>query len=1710
MTSATGSIAGQKEASYHRPPVESQIPSGQAFTIHKLQCLDSQIHLGFHILPHVFHTIITELKSSTYVFITDSNLEGIYGETIRQEWKTVTSSLPAPPRLLTYTLPPGETSKSRQVKEQIEDWMLSQHCVRDTVLIAFGGGVIGDLSGFVAATFMRGIKYVQVPTTLLAMVDSAVGGKTAVDTPHGKNLIGAFHQPRYIFIDAGLLRTLPEREFSNGMAEVVKTAAIWDAADFAKLESSSDAIRAAVLSKDAQATATQGRHSSDRSVPQSLLLDVIRGSVGVKAHIVTIDEKETGLRNLVNFGHSIGHAIEAILTPDMLHGECVSIGMILEAELSRRLSGFAQVNLGRLAKVLKAYNLPVSLNDPRVTSLDRARGLSTESVIEVMRMDKKNVGTTKKIVLLRDIGQCHEDKASSVEDDIIRRVLAHQVKVSPLASPTSASSGSAASAPTKLSTPGSKSISNRALVLAALAKGTTRLRNLLHSDDTGVMMTGLAQLQAAKFDWEEGGEVVVVHGNGGSLQTPEDGTEIYLQNAGTAARFMASVVALARDAQGQGRPTIITGNARMKERPIAPLVAALRSNGVAINHTENDGFLPLAVSGESGFKGGRIELSASISSQYVSSILLAAPLAREFDVLLELVGGKVISQPYIDMTIAMMKDFGAKVERLTDEQGKLTDSYRIARGGYTSPGAYDVESDASSATYPLAFAAITGRSVVVEKIGSASLQGDARFATDVLRPMGCDVTQTRTETHVTGPASGQLHHFESGDVDMEPMTDAFLTAAVLLAVAAPHPTSGAKSTRIRGIANQRVKECNRIQAMMDQLAKFGVKTVEHEDGLEVFGMDRASMTKDIVSVHCYDDHRVAMAFSVLATVVPSQTILEEKRCVEKTWPNWWDDLESKLGVKVAGVDSDLIPSNVFAKSAGTASAAELTKLDDGLSPRAYHPEATMFLIGMRASGKSYLGRMAATALGRRFIDADVLFEERLGHLGTYVAEKGWPEFRLRESEILIDLMDNHSSGYVISLGGGVVEDERNRSLLTAYARSRGPVVHTVRALDEIKAFLSTSGRPAWGEPLETVWSRRRPRFTQCSSLEIVNFRSPADPAPIADLSDSTLLAEGANSSTRAASSSIVPGRSQEAAMARVFRFITGQHTNQVDLTALDNKGNPRTSYLLTLTFPDILPALPLLDEITSGADALELRVDLLSPTGTAATAPTVPPKEFVALQLTALRQWSGLPIVFTVRTHSQGGMFPDDAEEEYFDLVKMALRMGVEYIDLEIGWPRARLAAVKAQKGHTKILASWHDWSGDMKWTSPSTWDKCEQAAAVGDVVKLVGKAVSPQDNLDLEAFRRRVAQSISKPLLAINTSTLGQMSRILNPNLSLITHLSMPTPGAPGQLSFAEVQRARSLLGLLPKQKFTLFGKPVAHSLSPLLHNTAFGELGLPHHYERVETDVINDAVKDYIRSDNFGGASVTIPLKLDIIPLLDELTEDARAIGAVNTIIPIKTAGSATTKLIGDNTDWIAIRALCVKSLPLTVRGTKQFTALVIGAGGSARAALYAAHKVGVSKIYLYNRTRENALKLQRTLPADWSVEVVDTLDESSFGDRPPQVIISNVPADGTSLDASSGAGVILPRSILTNAKGGVVVDMSYKPHHTPLLELVRLENERHEEERQDGIAGAEKRGKWVAVPGLTILLEQGCHQFSKWTGREAPRKVVEETCWKQYLAQ
>jgi len=272
-------------------------------------------------------------------------------------------------------LPDGEQYKTLETMNRIFDALLASHCDRRTTLIALGGGVVGDMAGFAAATYQRGVPFIQVPTTLLAQVDSSVGGKTGVNHALGKNMIGAFYQPRAVIIDTDTLNTLPDRELAAGLAEVIKYGLIRDPQFFAWLEANMDKL----LARDPTA-----------------LGYAIHRSCQNKAEVVVADERESGVRAILNLGHTFGHAIETGMGYGVwLHGEAIAAGMMMAADLSRRLQWLSAADATRIEKLIRRARLPV-----------RAPGaLSPARFLELMALDKKVLDGRLRLVLLKRLGE---------------------------------------------------------------------------------------------------------------------------------------------------------------------------------------------------------------------------------------------------------------------------------------------------------------------------------------------------------------------------------------------------------------------------------------------------------------------------------------------------------------------------------------------------------------------------------------------------------------------------------------------------------------------------------------------------------------------------------------------------------------------------------------------------------------------------------------------------------------------------------------------------------------------------------------------------------------------------------------------------------------------------------------------------------------------------------------------------------------------------------------------------------------------------------------------------------------------------------------------------------------------------------------------------------------------------------------------------------
>ncbi|REF28751.1 3-phosphoshikimate 1-carboxyvinyltransferase [Xenorhabdus cabanillasii] len=404
--------------------------------------------------------------------------------------------------------------------------------------------------------------------------------------------------------------------------------------------------------------------------------------------------------------------------------------------------------------------------------------------------------------------------------------------------------------------PGSKSVSNRALLLAAFAKGTTYLTNLLDSDDICHMLNALTEL-GISYRLSDDRTACEVDGIGGII-TGKNGLELFLGNAGTAMRPLAAALCLGHN------DVILTGEPRMKERPIGHLVDALRQGGAQIDYLEQENYPPLRIKG--GFLGGKVVVDGSVSSQFLTALLMAAPLAlSDTEIHIQ---GALVSKPYIDITLALMGSFGVVVEN---------DQYQVFRvkgqQQYQSPGHYLVEGDASSASYFLAAAAIKGGTVRVTGIGKNSLQGDTKFA-NVLEKMGATI---RWGNDFVECERGSLIGI---DMDMNAIPDAAMTIAITALFAKGETT-------IRNIYNWRVKETDRLNAMATELRKVGAEIEEGHDYIRIVPPEKLRFAE----IETYNDHRIAMCFSLVAFSDTPVTILDPG-CTAKTFPDYFKQLES--------------------------------------------------------------------------------------------------------------------------------------------------------------------------------------------------------------------------------------------------------------------------------------------------------------------------------------------------------------------------------------------------------------------------------------------------------------------------------------------------------------------------------------------------------------------------------------------------------------------------------------------------------------------------------------------------------------------------------------------------------------------------------------------------------------------------------------------------
>ena len=405
-----------------------------------------------------------------------------------------------------------------------------------------------------------------------------------------------------------------------------------------------------------------------------------------------------------------------------------------------------------------------------------------------------------------------------------------------------------------IAVPGSKSYTNRALLVAAMAHGVSTLTGALFSDDTRYMSASLRKL-GVKIDADEKRARFDIHGNGGDI--PVSSADLYIGNSGTTSRSLTAYVSL-----GHGKFVIDGDEPMRRERPISDLLGALRQIGVSARAQFENGHLPVIVEAD-GLAGGKTRLDISKSSQFLTALLLIAPYAKN-GMEIEVLGDRTM--PYIDITRSVMTAFGVQV---ISEDYKF---FRIEGGQQYLPRVYNIEPDASNASYFFAAAALTGGRVTVQHLNLDSAQGDLQFV-HILEQMGCRTTVSNTGITVTGP-----RQLKGIDVDMRTISDTALTLAAIA------PFADSKVT-IRNIEHTRWQETDRIHAMVTELRKLGVPVVEHQDGLEI---SPAPITP--AAIDTYEDHRVAMAFSLVG-LKASGIRINDPECVSKTFPNYFEVFE---------------------------------------------------------------------------------------------------------------------------------------------------------------------------------------------------------------------------------------------------------------------------------------------------------------------------------------------------------------------------------------------------------------------------------------------------------------------------------------------------------------------------------------------------------------------------------------------------------------------------------------------------------------------------------------------------------------------------------------------------------------------------------------------------------------------------------------------------
>ncbi len=711
------------------------------------------VHIGRNLLPAIGQSLAGLIEGRNTVIISDQQVWDLYGQQLTFSLEQAGFAVHS------FRFSPGEGSKSA------ENFLAALHAMaeaalhREDCVIALGGGVTGDLAGFAAACYMRGISYVQVPTSLLAMVDASVGGKTAINMQMRKNLCGAFHQPAAVFCDIDTLNTLPQAVFIEGCAEIIKYAVLFDAALFSHLEEKGlDFDREYVISR----------------------------CIAHKAQTVQADEFDTGKRQLLNFGHTVGHAIEKASAYEISHGRAVAIGMAIATRGATEMGLCSSECCERIVKLIEKFGLPVHTE------------FSVDTLHRYALEDKKANAAFVPMILPEQIGLC---RILPLAPDALRERICAGIKRTVTVSP-----GTLAGS---INAPPSKSCAHRMLICAALAQQPSEILCGPTGRDVEATVRCLQALGARITETASGFRIE-------PLKLPPDSVTLPCGESGSTLRFLLPVVG------ALGITAAFQMDGRLRQRPLSPLWEEMERMGCRLHYTSENTLLC-----EGQLRPGVYKMDGSVSSQFISGLLMAMPLLG--DSRLDICG-EPASRPYIGLTLDILKNHPSRVE-----------------------------GDWSNAAFWLAANAL-GSEITVEGLQRDSRQGD------------------RVITQRLSDLKEHCHICAADIPDLIP---------ILALVAAAN--QGAVFT---DVARLRMKESDRVAAILQMLSSLGGKAEADENTLTVFP---ATFTGGTVDSH--NDHRIAMTAAIAALICQKPVTVVGADCVQKSYPHFWADFQ-QLGGKL--------------------------------------------------------------------------------------------------------------------------------------------------------------------------------------------------------------------------------------------------------------------------------------------------------------------------------------------------------------------------------------------------------------------------------------------------------------------------------------------------------------------------------------------------------------------------------------------------------------------------------------------------------------------------------------------------------------------------------------------------------------------------------------------------------------------------------------------